>query len=313
MKTAHSLVVFAVLVALVRPATAQVNTFQAWEDAKVIRRVATVAGKGLPEELLTRMAEGIVTELRGKEPGGTWLWAFYTREEAGKTADSFALKPQKGEEAPSPVELRGTIGYKARIVVPSRRYLVARNRGVILERALIEYTNERGERSTEEFPLTTTVEPGKHTDLDLKEIAWNPVVRVWGFSDEKLGKKASIEIQIFKPKLVDNVKSPYLPAVQQALALPRAIDREDTTEVRKLCDSIVATLEGIDPAAAASATAMLSRSEQPIDSMTVRSSVSVDGGLNRKLQEIEDLLTGSEAERREGMDTLHQLVRSTRP
>jgi len=313
MRIVRQLILPIVIVSIALPAAAQVNAFQAWEDARVIRRVATVAGKGLPEDLLTKMANGIVTELRGKQPGGAWLWAYYTREEAGKTVEGFGLKPRKGEEAPSPVELRGTTGYKVRLAVPSRRYLVARNRGIQIQRAIVEYTNERGERSTQEFPVDLKVAPGEHTDLDLTEIAWNPVVRVWGWSDERIGKNASLEIQIFQPKLVDNAKSPYLPAVQQALALPKAIDREDTTEVRRLCDSIVSTIESVSPEAAASAAAMISRSGTAIDVTPASAGAQLDPQLNRKLQEIEDLLTGSESERREGMDKLHQLLRSTRP
>ncbi|MCM2314147.1 MAG: hypothetical protein NDJ92_03225 [Thermoanaerobaculia bacterium] len=313
MNTVRSLVFLVVLAALAQPVTAQVNAFQAWEDAKVIRRVATVAGKGLPEELLTKMANGVVEELRGKQPGGTFVWAYYTRDEAGRTSDGFALKPRKGEEAPGPVELRGTIGYKVRLAVPSRRYLVARNRGIQLQRALVEYTNEAGERSTQEFPLDTRLEPGKHTDLELTGIAWNPVVRVWGWSDERIGKNATLEIQIFQPKLVDNAKSPYLPAVQNALALPKAIDREDTVEVRRLCDSIVATIERVSPEAAASAASMLSQSATAIDVTPPNAGRRSDPELNRRLQEIEDLLSGTELERREGMEKLRQLVRSTRP
>lgn len=308
-----ALMILAVLVVLAQPVTAQVNAFQAWEDAKVIRRVATVAGKGLPEELLTKMAHGIVADLRGKQAGGTFIWAYYTREEAGQTSDGFALKPRKGEEAPAPVELRGTLGYQVRLTVPSRRYVVARNRGIQLQRAVVEYTNELGEKATQEFPLDTKLEPGKHTDLELTAIAWNPVVRVWGWSDERIGKNATLEIQIFQPKLVDNVKSPYLPAVQNALALPKAIDREDTVEVRRLCDSIVATLGSVNPEAAASAAAMLSQSATSIDVTPQSAGRQSDPELNRRLQEIEDLLSGTESERREGMDKLRQLVRSTRP
>jgi hypothetical protein len=295
--------------------TAQVNAFQAWEDARVIRRVATVAGKGMPEEMLTKMANSIVSDLRGKQPGGTWQWAYYTREEGGKAEEGYGLKSRKGEETPAPVELKGTIGYRVRLAVPSRRYLVARNRGIEIERAVVEYTNEKGEKVSEEFPANLKLTPGQHTDLDLAAFAWNPVVRVWGFSDEKLGKNASLSIQIFEPKLIDNVKSPYFNAVQQAHALPKAIDREDPAEVRKLCDSIIATIEGVNPEAAGRVNALLSRGEAPMpDAMPVTPASGLEKAeLNRKLQEIEDLLSGSEAERSEGMTKLRQLVRSTRP
>jgi hypothetical protein len=269
----------------------------------------------MPEELLTKMSHGIVDALRGKQPGGTWQWAFYTREEAAKADESFALKSRKGEEAAVPVELKGTLGYKVRLAVPSRRYLVARNRGIEIQRAIVEYINEKGATVSEEFPADLKLTPGQHTDLDLKEFGWNPVVRVWGFSDEKLGKNASLSIQIFEPKLIDNVKSPYFNAVQQAHALPKAIDREDPAEVRKLCDSIIATIEGVNPEAAGRVNALLSRGEAPMpDAMPVTPASGLEKAeLNRKLQEIEDLLSGSEAERSEGMTKLRQLVRSTRP
>jgi len=322
MKIARPLMLLVAAVSIASQAGAQVNAFQAWEDARAIRRVATVAGKGMPEDLLTKMSNDIVTALRGKQPGGTWEWAYYTREEAGKAEENFGLKSQKGEEEPSPVELKGTLGYKVRLAVPSRRYLVARNRGIQIKRAIVEYTNEKGEKVTEEFPPDLKLEPGQHSELDLKAFGWNPVVRVWGFSDEKLGKNASLSIQIFQPTLVDNVKSPYLNAVQQARALPKAIDREDANEVRRLCDSVIATIEGANPEAAARVNAMLSHQEAPtpeaIAAIPCPQTAAAPAGLdktefNRKIAEIEDLLTGTEAERSEGMSKLHQLVRSTRP
>lgn len=320
MKTARSLLLLVAAASLASTAAAQVNAFQAWEDARVIRRIATVAGKGMPEELLTKMSLGIVTELRGKQPGGTWQWAYYTREEAGKSEESFALKSQKGEEQPAPVELKGAIGYRVRLAVPSRRYLLARNRGIAAKRAIVEYTNARGEKVTEEFPADLKLAPGQHTDLDLREFGWSLSVRVWGFSDEKLGKNASLSVQLFEPKLVDDVKSPYFNAVQQAHALPKAIDREDATEVRRLCDSIITTVEGVNPGAAAQVNALLTRQEAPMpESIPARAPVASapagldKGELNRKLQEIEDLLSGTDAEKLEGMTRLRQLVRSTRP
>lgn len=315
MKFARSLLLVASVASISLQASAQVNAFQAWEDARVIRRLATVAGKGMPEELLTKMAHSIVTDLRGKQPGGTWQWAYYTREEAGKAEESYGLKSRKGEETPAPVELKGSIGYRVRLSVPSRRYLIARNRGVEIQRAIVEYTNDKGEKVTEEFPANLKLTPGQHTDLDLAAFGWSPVVRVWAFSDEKLGKNASLSIQIFEPKLVDNIKSPYFNAVQQAHALPKAIDREDATEVRRLCDSIVTTIEGVNPEAAARVNALLSHGEAPLpEASPAAAPAGLDKGeLNRKLQEIEDLLTGTEAEKAEGMTKLHQLVRTTRP
>jgi hypothetical protein len=318
MKIVRSLVL--VVVAIVSfgvQAHAQANAFLAWEDARAIRRVATVAGKGMPEELLTTMSRSIVESLRGKQPGGTWQWAYYTREEASKAEESFGLKPRKGEENPAPVTLTGTLGYKVRLAVPSRRYLVARNREVEIQRAIVEYTNDKGETVTEEFPAGVKLEPGQHTELELKSFAWSPIVRVWAFSDEKLGKKASLSISISEPKLVDNPKSPYFGAVQQAQALPKAIDREDATEVRKLCDSIIATIEGVHPQAAERVNAMITRGEAPAPG-AVPAPAALPSGidkveLNRQLQEIEDLLTGTDAEKSEGMTKLRQLVRSTRP
>lgn len=320
MKIIRPFVLLTAAAAIASQAGAQVNAFQAWEDARVVRRVATITGKGMPEGLLTKLSQGIVTELRGKEPGGTWQWAYYTREEAGKAEQSFGLKSQKGDESPSPVELKGTLAYKVRLAVPSRRYLVARNRGIQIKRAVVEYTNDKGATVTEEFPADVKLEPGQHTELSLAAFGWNPVVRVWGFSDEKIGKNASLSIQIFEPTLVDNVKSPYLNAVQQAQALPKAIDREDAGEVRRLCDSIIATIEGMNPETAREVNTLLARGSGGPTPVSTDSGSGEAGSaglnqaeMNRKLAEIEDLLSGTEAERNEGMSKLHQLVRSTRP
>jgi hypothetical protein len=47
--------------------------------------------------------------------------------------------------------------------------------------------------------------------------------------------------------------------------------------------------------------------------VSARPDIATQLEMHTELQLIEDLLTGSEAERREGLDRLHQLVRRTRP
>ncbi len=296
-------------------ALAQVDPYQVWEDARVIRRVTTVGGKSTPKDLVTKLANGIVEQLRGKQPGGTYLNAHYQREEKAVQQDGFGVKVRKTDEMPAPIQFSGSMAYKVAIVVPSRRYLVARNRGVHVETLSVDYTTESGLRKTDEFPLALDLGPGERTQVDLKEIGWNPVARVVAWVDPKQGGSGSIEIAFSEPKLVDDVKSPYFESIQIAHQLEGATQKLDALEIRRLCDALTASIERRTPGVTQTRDDLSVAAGEPV--MVTPSSAGGEttaaSATLSQLQKIEDLLTGSESERREGMDLLHQLIRSMRP
>src|SRR5207302_4480837 len=91
--------------------------------------------------------------------------------------------------------------------------------------------------------------------------------------------------------------SPYADAVASAKAILRALDHDDVPSIRAMATRMVNDLSPGVASAPRSGAAATQTS---------------DVELYTELQAIEDLLTGNETERRQGLDRLHQLVRKLR-
>ncbi|HEY5610901.1 MAG TPA: hypothetical protein VIL97_06830, partial [Thermoanaerobaculia bacterium] len=129
--------------------------------------------------------------------------------------------------------------------------------------------------------------------------------------DEKRGGPASVDLVFVQAKLVDNVDSPYLEAVQNTLLLERAIDERNASSIRSLTAAVAKSLaaRGAAPGLLQpDATSRAAIAEAPGERQTMP-----PVEIYLELQAVEDLLTGNESERREGLDRLHQLVRRLRP
>jgi hypothetical protein len=120
-------------------------------------------------------------------------------------------------------------------------------------------------------------------------------------------------------RIVDAADSPYAGAVASAKAILRALDNNDIPSTRATARRMRAALGGNSSAPTTSTTASVA--PPPIVPRPSASEMTVTAPpdtatrleLQTELQMIEDLLTGTEAERREGMDRLHQLLRRMRP
>ena len=84
----------------------------------------------------------------------------------------------------------------------------------------------------------------------------------------------------------------------------RAIDNGDIPSIRSMASRMRTDLVGVVPASVP-AVAAVTVTAAPV------STPSVD--IYPELQAVEDLLTGTEAEKREGLDRLHQVLRRLRP
>lgn len=287
-------------------ASAQVNVGRVAEDAIVLDRVAEVSKKDLPRDLLKRMVTEDIEILRGARPDGSYQYATWERLEGARRTDTFSVQP-RGEKT-SRVEMSGAWIYRVIIDSPGRRLLVAKNRPVQLERVDIEYFPAGSTiAKTHSVPVNAPLVPGQNHPIDLPEIARQATVRVYAKADEKSGY-GNVNISLVQARIVDNADSPYADAVASEKAVLRALDNLDVPSIRAMAGRIRDSLGARAGAAPAPAP-----TPRVVEVTAPRVEPSSAPDIYLELQAIEDLLTGTDGERREGLDKLHQLVRRMRP
>jgi hypothetical protein len=272
------------------------------DDAIAIDRVAAASKRDLPTDLLRRMIEEDIDLLRGKRNDGSYQYASFERFDTGRISADFSVQ-NRGDKM-EVLELKGAWVYRLQIEVPSRRLLVRKNRPVWIERVDLDYMAERGTQTERQsIEIKQWLKPGEFRPVDLPQIARQATARVVA-SVEKDAGYGNVELALIKAKIVDNADSPYADAVASAKAIQRALDNNDVPSMRAMAQRIRNSL-GRAPVAAPPQTV------QALPSQPAAAPV-VDRAVRDELQEIEDLLTGNEQERREGMDRLHQLIRRLR-
>jgi hypothetical protein len=285
------------------------------DDGLVIHRVAEASKKDLPVELLKRIVNEDIDLLRGKRPDGTYEYASYERFEGGRITGSHSVQPRADKMAT--IEMRGTNIYRVIVEVPSRRMLVRKNVAVWLERVDVDMVPE-GSKQTDvrSFEVKAWLQPGEIRPIDLPVIARQATVKVIATVDAK-GGYGNVDVALVQAKIVDLPDSPYAEAVSQAKAVLRALENNDVPSVRATAQRM---REAVGGRTTTTSTATMAAAPRPAASeMSVtapREDVPSDRGtrleMGTELQLIEDLLTGTEAERREGLDRLHQLIRRMR-
>ena len=270
------------------------------DDAKVIDRVAEASKKDLPKELLQRIVTEDIDLLRGKRSDGTYQYAAYEKMEASRVADSFSVDPGKKETV---LELRASSAYRLVISAPSRRMLVTRNKRVYVDRAEIEYIPLND--SVKKFQTSrvdTWIEPGSSKTIEINEITRQATVRVYTHADES--GYGNLVLTLIQARVFDDPTSPYADAVAGMKAIAKAVGNGDVPSIRAMAQRVSSSLQ---PAAAPQVAAV------PVRPATVDvTAPRADSDVLGELQTIEDLLTGSDSERRQGLDRLHQLVRRLR-
>jgi hypothetical protein len=266
------------------------------EDARTVDRVAEASRRDLPRDLLKRVVNDDIELLRGHRSDGTYEYAGFERFEAGRMTKSFSVQPRDER-----LEIRGSFVYRLQIDSPSRRMLVTKNRRIYLDRAEIEYipVERSAAQKTQEVKLDTWIEAGQTKSVDFESVAKNATVRVYAKADEKTGY-GNLDLTLVEARVIDNADSPYADAVASAKAILRALDHDDVSSIRAMAKRMYNDLS-VGPASAGQ-TAVRPTEVGP----------HTDPEVLTELQAIEDLLTGTEAERRQGVDRLHQLVRKLR-
>jgi hypothetical protein len=270
-------------------------------DAIVLDRVAEASKRDLPRDLLRRIVDEDLDLLRGKRQDGTFQYATYERFEAGRATQSFSVQPRK--DRMDTLEVKGAFVYRVIIDVPSRRLLVRKNLPVWIERVDIEMVPDgKSQTDRTSVDVKAWLQPGEIKPIDLPSVARQATIRVIATADPK--GYANVDLVLVQAKVVDNADSPYANAVASAKAIQRALDNSDIPSLRAMAQRLRDSL-GVAPVAA------------PAPSQSTMTVVAAPDSasqieLQTELQLIEDLLTGTEPERREGLDRLHQLIRKTR-
>jgi hypothetical protein len=291
-------------------------------DAVVIDRVAEVSKRDLPTDLLRRMVTEDLELLRGRRADGSYDYASHERFEASRVSDSFSVQPRADKM--QTVELKGAWVYRVNIEVPSRRMLVRKNRPIWVERADVQYVAEGSTQTqTQTFDVKAWMQPGEVRPIDLPAIARQATVKLIATAEEK-GGYGNVDLALLQARIVDKPDSPYAEAVTHAKAVQRALDNGDLSSLR-------ASAQRIRSALGSRGTTMALVQAVPVQAVPVvpppPSNATLDVvadavapqdtatrvELQTELQLIEDLLTGSETEKRDGMNRLHQLVRRMRP
>jgi hypothetical protein len=275
------------------------------DDAKAIDRVVEVShGHDIPTGILRRMTTEDLDVLRGRHADDTYDYASYERIEAGRVNESFSVEPT-GADKVTKLEVKGDFVYRVLLDMPSRRMLVTKNRPVWIERVEIELMPlSNATRKTQNVPVGAWLEPGSSKTIDVTEIARQATVRVYARTEEKNGY-GNIDVTLVQARVFDNPESPYADAVASEKAILRGLDHEDSASVRSMAQRIVSELQP-----AQNGTRAASASSASLDVVAPRPADLAPDAL--ELQAIEDLLTGTEAERRQGLDRLHQLIRRQR-
>jgi hypothetical protein len=274
------------------------------DDAKVLDRVAQASKKDLPRDLLRRIVDEDVELLRGKRPDGTYQYAGYERLEASRVTDSFSVEP-KGEDYLARLELRAENAYRATISLPSRRMLVTKNKRIWIDRVDIDYIAEGASTSkVQSVKIGEWLAPGASRNIDFDDIARQATVRVFARADKKEGY-GNVVVTLVQARIFDNKDSPYADPVASLKAIQKALDHSDVASIRSMASRVMQGLGATEAPSVRTIDVIAPRTE-----VAATSAPSAD--IVRELQEIEDLLTGSETERRQGSDRLHQLLRRLR-
>lgn len=284
-----------VIAAVASLTTAQVTRVS--DDAKAIDRVVEMSrGHDVPADILRRLVSEDLDALRGHHPDDTYDFASYERMEASRTGNLVSIEPT-GEDKLTRVESKGDFVYRVLLEMPNRRMVVTRNRPVFVDRLEVESIPiSSSVTKTKTIDVKAWLQPGGSKVIDLDEIGRHTTVRLFARSEAKSGY-GNINMVLIQARVFDNPDSPYADAVSSEKSILKALDHDDTGSMRAMAQRIVSDLQPMQGFARPAATAL---------------EVTVPPDVTSELTAIEDLLTGSETERRQGVDRLHQLIRRLR-
>jgi hypothetical protein len=278
------------------------------DDARVLDRVAEASKKDLPRDLLRRIVDEDIDVLRGRRPDDTYQYAGYERMEAARSAESYSVDPDRADQL-SKLEVKGTFAYRLIISSPNRRMLVTKNRRVWLDHVEIEYMPQTSRTMKfQNVKLGVWLEPNETKGVDFDEIARNATVRVYARADKETGY-GNVDVTLLEARVFDDPNSPYADAVSSLKAINKALDHDDVGSIRAMAQHLSQSLPSAASNSPRAAVDVVASRTEPAPAPALERAAPADVS---ELEAIEDLLTGSDSERRQGVDRLHQLIRKLR-
>lgn len=279
-------------------------------DARAIDRVASYSKHDLPRDLLQRMLNQDIEVLRGRHSDGTYDYAGYERFESGRLSNSFSVQPREQR-----LEVRGSFVYRLLIHVPARRLLLAHNRKVYVDHAELEYLPLKGSvAKTQNVKIEAWLEPGSTRAVEFDDIARQATVQVIAHADEKEGY-GNMTLSLLQGRVFDNPDSPYADAVASAKAILRALDHDDVPSMRAMATRMADDLQPAADAPATTRVTVTSTAPAPPPPAVVPSAVAAPPPVDvyPELLVIQDLLNGTEADQKQALERLRQLIQKVRP
>ncbi len=277
------------------------------DDAMVVDRVAEASKRDLPRDLLKRIVNDDIDLLRGKRTDGSYEYAAWERFEAGRISNSFSVQPSA--EKMATLEIKGAWIYRVIVEIPSRRLLVRKNRPIWIERVDFDFVADGATQSQiKSFEVKAWLQPDEVRPFDLPAIARQATVKVIATADPK-GGYGNVDVALVQAKIIDKADSPYADAVTSAKAMLRALDNGEIPSLRSMAQRLRSSLAG---GTVAIASGRPSTAEVAVVAPKPQPDTAGRLEMQTELQLIEDLLTGNDTERREGLDKLHQMIRRLR-
>lgn len=286
-------------------AAVQIPVDEVAADARAIDRVASYSKHDLPRDLLQRMLNQDIEFLRGRHSDGTYDYAGYERFESGRVTSSSSVS-----SSPHTLEIRGSFVYRLVMHVPSHRLVFAHNHHVWIDHVQIEYVPLVGNSAKmQDVKIGAWLEPGTTRDIEFNDIARQATVSVYCHGDEK-GGYGNMSLALLQGRVFDNPDSPYADAVASAKAVLRGIDHDDVPSIRAMSVRMANDLQA-PPATTPPPVAAV---PAPAATVSVTAPAVAPGpDLYPELLVIQDLLNGTETDRKEALTRLHDLIQKVRP
>ena len=276
---------------------------QVYEDAKVMRRVADVARRDLPRDVLGKILEEDIETLRGRISEYQYRYAAYTRTEADRTEERFTISTDKETPESQSVEMKGKLSYRIRIQTPGRRMLLLNNRRIYVDRVDLTYLPIGGERAlTESIDVKTWLEPGDERLIEVPQIAREATAVVWASTDP--GEKGSLDVAVYRAALVDSPDSPFATVVRRMNVVEDAVRERDYRKLRNVADEVIALLETRAGSGSSASIAALPPAAAP---------TRLGDDIYFELREIRVRISGDEASRKDAAERLDRLIERLRP
>ena len=300
-RTFPALLLLAAGAALAQPSNPEIAAM-VHDDAKVVRRIADVARRDLPRDVIRRILDEDLELLRGKIGDQQYRYARWERTASDRREERFTIETPSDREDPTAVAMKDELPYRIRLQVPSRRMLLLSNRRVYFDRVELTHVpvGESAAR-TETIRIDSWLEPGEERFVEMPQIAREATATVWARTDP--GEKAAFDMAFYRASLVDDPNSPFATVVRRVKSADDAVADRDYRRIRNLADEIMALLETTAAPPGSTITAIPPPASAP----------PVTDDLYFELRHIEDLLEGSDEDRREARERLRRLVMRLRP